>query len=86
MKVLCNQHGERLESTLLDPSTKEIKRSNLVLLNGQAYINLGKRLNTELKDGGDMEFCPVLAGAYQDPLQNNYSDTARIIHRCTFTK
>jgi len=62
LKVLCNQHGERLEGILFDPSTKEIKRSNLVLLNGQPYINLGKRLDTELKDGDAITFSPVLAG------------------------
>jgi MoaD family protein len=62
LKVLCNQYGERFESILFDPYTKEIKRSNLVLLNGQPYINLGKRLDTELKDGDEIAFCPVLAG------------------------
>ncbi len=62
LKALCNQHGERFESILFDPSTREIKRSNLVLLNGQPYINLGKRLDTELKDGDEIAFSPVLAG------------------------
>jgi molybdopterin converting factor small subunit len=62
LKVLCNQHGERFESILFDASTKEIKRSNLVLLNGQPYINLGKGLDTELKDGDEITFSPVLAG------------------------
>ena len=49
LKVLCNQYGERFESVLFEPFTEEIKRSNLVLLNGQPYINLGKWLETELK-------------------------------------
>ena len=62
LNVLCNQYGERFQGILLDPSTKEIKRSNLVLLNGQPYINLGKRLDTELKDGDEITFSPVLAG------------------------
>ena len=62
LKVLCDQHGERLESILFDPSTKEIRRSNLILLNGQPYINLGKRLDTELKDGDEITLCPVIAG------------------------
>lgn len=62
LKVLCNQYGKRFESILFDPCTKEIKRSNLILLNGQPYINLGKRLDTELKDGDEIAFCPVLAG------------------------
>ena len=62
LKVLCNQYGERFESILFDPFTKEIKRSNLILLNGQPYINLGKRLDTELKDGDEITFSAVLAG------------------------
>ena len=62
LKVLCNQYGERFESILFDPCTKEIKRSNLVLLNGQPYINLGRRLDSELKDGDEITLCPVLVG------------------------
>ena len=62
LKVLCNQYGERFESVLFDPCTKEIKRSNVVLLNGQPYINLGRRLDSELKDGDEITLCPVLVG------------------------
>jgi molybdopterin converting factor small subunit len=62
LEVLCSRYGERFESALFDPSTKEIRRSNLVLLNGQPYINLRKRLDTELKDGDEITLSPVLAG------------------------
>ena len=62
LEVLCNQYGERFESILFDPCTKEVKRSNLVLLNGQPYINLGRRLDSELKDGDEITLCPVLVG------------------------
>ena len=62
LMVLCSQHGERLESILLDPSTGEIKRSNLILLNGQSYMGLGTRLDTKLKNGDEIALCPVLAG------------------------
>jgi len=62
LKVLCNQYGKRFESILFDPCTKEIKGCNLILLNGQPYINLGKRLDSELKDGDEITLCPVLAG------------------------
>ncbi len=62
LKVLSNQYGERLESILFDPCTKKIRRSNLVLLNGQPYFSLGKRLDSELKDGDEITLCPVLAG------------------------
>jgi hypothetical protein len=62
LEVLCNQYGERFESFLFDPSTQEIKRSNLVLLNGQPYINLARRLDHELKDGDEITLSPVLVG------------------------
>jgi molybdopterin converting factor small subunit len=62
LKVLCDQYGESLESFLFDPSTKEIKRSNSVLLNGQPCINLARRLDTELKDGDEVALRPVLVG------------------------
>ena len=62
LKVLCNQYGKRFESILFEPLTEEIRRSNLILLNGQPYINLGKRLNTELKDGDEITFSAVLTG------------------------
>ena len=62
LNVLCNQYGERFESLLFAPSTKEIKRSNLVLLNGQPTINLARRLDSELKDGDEITLGPVLVG------------------------
>ena len=62
LEVLCNQYGERFESFLFDPSTREIKRSNLILLNGQPYINLSKRLDSKLQDGDEISFRPVLTG------------------------
>ena len=62
LTVLCEQFGGGFESTLFDPSTKEIKRSNLVLLNGQSYINLARRLDSELEDGDKITLGPVLVG------------------------
>ena len=62
LNALCNQYGERVESALFDPSTGKIKRSNLVLLNGQPCINLAKRLESELKDGDEIKLGPVLVG------------------------
>ena len=62
LEALCNQYGEGFERTLFDPSTKEIKRSNLVLLNGQSYINLAGRLDSELEDGDEITLGPVLVG------------------------
>ncbi len=62
LTLLCNKHGEGFESTLFDPLTREIKRANLILLNGHPYTNLVKRLDSELRDGDEITFCPVLAG------------------------
>lgn len=62
LDALCRQRGERLESVLLDPSTKEVRRSNLVLLNGQSHMGLRGRLDTELKDGDEIMLSPAVAG------------------------
>lgn len=62
LRVLCNKHGEGFENILFDPFTREIKRANLILLNGHPYINLVRLLDSELKDGDEITFCPVLAG------------------------
>ena len=62
LNALCNQFGEGFESILFDPATKEIKRSNLVLVNGQSYINLPGRLDSELEDGDKIALGPVLVG------------------------
>ena len=62
LNALCEQFGGGFENTLFDPSTREIKRSNLVLLNGQSYINLARRLDSELEDGDKITLGPVLVG------------------------
>jgi sulfur carrier protein ThiS len=62
LQLEAERYGQGLESTLFDPSTKEIKRSNLVLLNGQPYINLARRLDSEVKDGDEIRLLPVLVG------------------------
>ena len=62
LNALCNQYGEEFERTLFDPSGGQIKRSNLVLLNGQSYINLARRLESELEDGDEITLGPVLVG------------------------
>ena len=62
LKALCDHYGERCESFLFDPSSGEIKRSNLVLLNGQSHINLARRLDSQLEDGDEITLSPVLVG------------------------
>jgi molybdopterin converting factor small subunit len=62
LKELCNEYGKGFESFLFDPSTKEIKSSNLALLNGQPHINLARRLDCEVKDGDEITLCPIPVG------------------------
>ena len=60
--ALSLQYGRELEDMVFDPSNKEVKRSVLILLNGQPYLNLKGRLNSELKDGDEIAFCPLMTG------------------------
>jgi hypothetical protein len=62
LNALCNRFGGGFESILFDPTTGDIKRSNLVLVNGQSYINLAGRLDSELEDGDKITLGPVLVG------------------------
>ena len=60
--LLSIRCGKRFEEMVFDPQTKEIKRSNLILLNGQSYLNVPNPLNTELKEGDEITLLPVVAG------------------------
>jgi len=60
--ALSLQYGKELEDMVFDPCNKEVKRSVLILLNSQPYLNLTDRLNSELKDGDEIALCPLMAG------------------------
>lgn len=60
--LLSRQYGKKFEEMVFNPQTKEIKRSNLILLNGQSYLNLLNPLNIELKEGDEITLLPVVAG------------------------
>jgi len=62
LEFLSRQYGEELEKMIFDTRSKQVKRSNLILLNGQSYLNLRKRLYSELKDGDEITLLPVLTG------------------------
>ena len=62
LQALSRQYGEKFDSLVFDPGTKDVKRSNLILLNGQPHINLRDRLGSELKDGDEIVFMPALVG------------------------
>ena len=62
LEALSRQFGEKLENMLFDPRTKKLKRSNLILLNGQSHLNLRDRLDSELADGDEIKFMPPVVG------------------------
>lgn len=62
LEVICEQCGETLRDALYDPATQELKRSNLILVNGQPHTNLGERLDSMLKDGDKVALCTFISG------------------------
>jgi molybdopterin converting factor small subunit len=62
LEALTRQYGEKLENLLFDPRTKKLKRSNLILLNGQSHLKLRDRLGSELADGDEIKFMPPVVG------------------------
>ena len=62
LQALSIQYGEKFDSLVFNPGTQDVKRSNLILLNGQPYMNLRDRLKSELKDDDEIVFMPALVG------------------------
>jgi molybdopterin converting factor small subunit len=62
LNALSRQYGKEFEDLVFDPLNNVVKRSVLVLLNGQPYLNLSGRLNSELRDGDEIALCPLMAG------------------------
>lgn len=62
LEALCQRFGKKFRELVFDPKTKAVKRSNLILVNGQSYLNLRERLQIELKDGDEITFLPTLIG------------------------
>jgi MoaD family protein len=62
LNTLSQQFGKEIEDMVFDSSRKEVKRSVLILLNGQPYLNLRDRLNSPLKDGDEIALLPLMAG------------------------
>ena len=62
LSVLSSKLGEEFYRLLFDIDSKKVKRSNLILLNGQNYLNLTKKLHTPLKDGDQIELVPMVTG------------------------
>lgn len=62
LRALSEEYGEKIDKLVFDPETKEVKRSNLIFLNGQSYLNLRNRLGSELKDGDEIMLMPTMVG------------------------
>ena len=62
LEALSKRYGKKFENMIFDSRTKEVKRSNIILLNGQSYLNLRDRLGSELKDGDEIKFMPPVVG------------------------
>ena len=62
LEALSRQYGGAFDSMIFDPQTKKVKRSNLILLNGQPSSNLRDGLRSELRDGDEIALMPVLIG------------------------
>jgi MoaD family protein len=62
LKELSNRYGKKFSDLLFEPQSADVKRANLVLLNGQSYMNLKEGLRTELKEEDEISLMPALAG------------------------
>jgi molybdopterin converting factor small subunit len=62
LEMLSGRYGKRFDDLVFDPLTKEEKRSNLIMLNGQSHLNLRDRLASELKDGDEIALLPAVIG------------------------
>lgn len=60
--ALSLQYGKKFEDMVFEPYNKEVKRSVLILLNSQPYLNLAERLDTQLRDGDEITLTPLMVG------------------------
>lgn len=62
LDTLSRQYGREFEEMIFDRSSGRVKRSNLILLNGQSYLNLARGIHSPLKEGDEVRLLPVLTG------------------------
>ncbi len=62
LEILSGRYGKRFDELVFDPLTREERRSNLIMLNGQSHLNLRNRLASELKDGDEIALLPAVTG------------------------
>ena len=59
---LAKELGQEFAAHVFEGGSKRVKRAVLIMLNGQNYLNLSKKLYTPLKDGDEITFLPVVTG------------------------
>ena len=59
---LAKELGEEFAGHVFEGGSKTVKRAILIMLNGQNYLNLSKKLHTPLKDGDEITFLPMVTG------------------------
>lgn len=62
LAILALNLGEEFDRLIFDEHSKKVKRSNLILLNGQNYLNLSRKTHTPLKDGDEIKLVPMVTG------------------------
>lgn len=59
---LASKLDDEFYRLIFDEHSKKIKGSNLILLNGQSYLNLARKMSTPLKEGDEVALLPMVTG------------------------
>ena len=62
LTLLGAKMGDEFSRLLFDEHSRKIKTSNQILLNGQNYLNLIRKIHTPLKDGDEITLLPMVTG------------------------
>jgi molybdopterin converting factor small subunit len=62
LNVLSSTLGEDFRKLVFKENSNRVKNANLILLNGQNYLNLSKKLDTALRDGDEITMLPMITG------------------------
>jgi molybdopterin converting factor small subunit len=62
LEVLSERCGESFRNAVYDFATGDIKKPNVILVNGRPYTDLGKGLDRVLKDGDEIVLGTLISG------------------------
>ena len=62
LEAVYERCGDTLRNAVYDPATGDIKKANLILLNGQPCANRGRRLDVVLRDGDEIVLGTLISG------------------------